>query len=91
MSDCIKQMLQPGTKNKNEQKNVQDKIINVVYLKKTPDEIQFDIDIGKIKSEKQKKILQFIESNEGATIPEIEIFTTAGTTLLSNGAKEGNS
>lgn len=89
LSDCIKQMLQPGTKNKNEQKNVQDKIINVVYLKKTPDEIQFDIDIGKIKSEKQKKILQFIESNEGATIPEIEIFTTGTRGIVKTLEKNG--
>ena len=89
LSDCIKQMLQPGTKNKNEQKNVQDKIINVVYLKKTLDEIQFDIDIGKIKSEKQKKILQFIESNEGATIPEIEIFTTGTRGIVKTLEKNG--
>ena len=34
LSDCIKQMLTPGTKNKNIEKNVQDKKINVVYLKK---------------------------------------------------------
>ncbi len=75
LSDCIKQMLTPGTKSKNNEKNVQDKMINVVYLKKDIEEIQFDIDIGKIKSEKQKKILQFLKSNEGVTIPEIEMFT----------------
>ena len=75
LSDCIKQMLTPGTKSKNNEKNVQDKMINVVYLKKDIEEIQFDIEIGKIKSEKQKKILQFLKSNEGVTIPEIEMFT----------------
>ena len=75
VSDCIKQMLTPGTKSKNTEKNVQDKMINVVYLKKDIEEIQFDIEIGKIKSEKQKKILQFLKSNEGVTIPEIEMFT----------------
>ena len=75
ISDCIKQMLTPGTKNRKVEKNVQDKTINAVYLKKSIDEIQFDIDMGKIKSEKQKKILQFLKSNEGATVPEIEEFT----------------
>ena len=75
VSDCIKQMLTPGTKSKNNEKNVQDKMINVVYLKKDIEEIQFDIEIGKIKSEKQKKILQFLKSNEGVTISEIEMFT----------------
>ena len=34
VSDCIKQMLTPGTKAKDENKNVQDKTINAVYLKK---------------------------------------------------------
>ena len=75
VSDCIKQMLTPGTKSKNNEKNVQDKMINVVYLKKDIEEIQFDIETGKIKSEKQKKILQFLKSNEGVTISEIEMFT----------------
>ena len=31
ISDCIKQMLTPGTKNKNTDKNVKDKLINVIY------------------------------------------------------------
>ena len=75
VSDCIKQMLTPGTKNKNTEKNIQDKMVNVVYLKKDIEEIQFDIEMGKIKSEKQKKILQFLKSNEGVTISEIEMFT----------------
>ena len=75
VSDCIKQMLTPGTKSKKSEKNVQDKTINTVYLKKDIDEIQFDIEMGKIKSEKQKKILQFLKSNEGATVPEIELCT----------------
>ena len=75
VSDCIKQMLTPGTKNKNNEKNIQDKMVNVVYLKKDIEEIQFDIEMGKIKSEKQKKILQFLKSNEGVTISEIEMFT----------------
>ena len=75
VSDCIKQMLTPGTKSKNAERNVQDKTINIVYLKKEIEEIQFDIEIGKIKSEKQKKVLQFLKNNEGVTIPEIETFT----------------
>ena len=64
ISDCIKQMLTPGTKSKKQENNIQDKTINVVYLKKEIDEIQFDIEMGKIKSEKQKKILQFLKSSD---------------------------
>ena len=51
ISDCIKLMLTPGTRGK--EKKAQEKIIRVVYLKKKKDEILFEIDNKKIKSEKQ--------------------------------------
>lgn len=89
ISDCIKQMLTPGTKSKKAEKNVQDKTINVVYLKKDIDEIQFDIEMGKIKSEKQKKILQFLKNNEGATVPEIELFTDGSRSIVKTLEKNG--
>ena len=89
VSDCIKQMLTPGTKSKKSEKNVQDKTINTVYLKKDIDEIQFDIEMGKIKSEKQKKILQFLKSNEGATVPEIELFTDGSRAIVKTLEKNG--
>ena len=89
ISDCIKQMLTPGTKNKKAEKNVQDKTINAVYLKKDIDEIQFDIEMGKIKSEKQKKILQFLKNNEGATVPEIELFTDGSRAIVKTLEKNG--
>ena len=82
ISDCIKQMITPGTKNKKQERNVQDKFINVVYLKKDLDEIDFDIQIGKLKSEKQKKVLQFLKNNEGATISEIETFTGSSRAIV---------
>ena len=34
VSDCIKLMLTPGTRTKNKEKRMQDKKVNVVYLKK---------------------------------------------------------
>lgn len=89
ISDCIKQMLQPGTKSKNEDKNIQDKIINVIYLKKDIEEIQFDIEIGKVKSEKQKKILQFLKDNEGVTVSEIEMFTGGSRAIIKTLEKNG--
>ena len=89
VSDCIKQMLTPGTKSKKSEKNVQDKTIKTVYLKKDIDEIQFDIEMGKIKSEKQKKILQFLKSNEGATVPEIELFTDGSRAIVKTLEKNG--
>lgn len=89
VSDCIKQMLTPGTKNKKASNNIQDKLINVVYLKKDIDETQFDIDMGKIKSEKQKKILQFLKENEGVTVPEIEMFTGGTRAIVKTLEKNG--
>lgn len=87
VSDCIKLMLTPGTRNK--QKIVQDKIINVVYLKKDIEEIEFDIKIGKLKSDKQKRIIQFVKSNEGVTISEIEIFTNCSRAIVNTLVKNG--
>ena len=89
VSDCIKQMLTPGTKSKKQENNIQDKTINVVYLKKEIDEIQFDIEMGKIKSEKQKKILQFLKNNDGVTVPEIEIFTGGTRAIVKTLEKNG--
>ena len=82
VSDCIKLMLTPGTRTKNKEKRIQDKIINTIYLKKDEEEIEFEIEIKKIKSEKQIKILKFIKDNEGVTIPEIEMFTGASRAIV---------
>ena len=89
VSDCIKQMLTPGTKAKDENKNVQDKTINAVYLKKDIEEIEFDIEMQKIKSEKQKKVLQFLKDNEGVTIPEIETYAGGTRAIVKTLEKNG--
>lgn len=89
VSDCIKQILRPGTKSKKEENNIQDKKINVIYLKKDIEEIEFDIEIGKIKSEKQKKVLQFLKDNEEATISEVEVFTEGTRSIIKTLEKNG--
>ena len=89
IADCIKLMLTPGTRTKNKEKRIQDKTINSVYLGKDIEEIEFDIETGKIKSEKQKKILHFVKDNEGATIPEIEMFTDTSRAIVNTLIKNG--
>ena len=89
VSDCIKLMLTPGTRNKNKEKRIQDKTINCVYLKKEIEEIEFEIQTEKIKSEKQKRVLNFIKDNEGATIPEIEMFTDCARGIVNTLVKNG--
>ncbi len=89
IADCIKLMLTPGTRTKNKEKRIQDKTINSVYLRKDIDEIEFEIETGKIKSEKQKKILYFVKDNEGVTIPEIEMFTDTSRAIVNTLIKNG--
>ena len=67
VSECIKLMLTPGTKSKDIEKRTKDRKMNFVYLSQ---DIQ-NIEIEKLRGEKQKKALEFIKNNEGLTIPEI--------------------
>ena len=89
ISDCIKLMLTPGTRNKNKEKRIQDKTINCVYLKKDIEEIEFEIETGKIKSEKQKRLLNFVKDNEGTTVPEIEMFADCARGIVNTLVKNG--
>ena len=82
ISDCIKLMQTPGTRTKNKEKRIQDKTINAVYLKKEYQEIEFEIETNQIKSENHIKILKFVKDNEGATIPEIEMFTNCSRAII---------
>ena len=82
VSDCIRLMQTPGTNAKDVNKRIQDKKINVVYLKKDYEEINFEIETKKIKSEKQIRILNFVKDNEGCTIPDIEAFTDCSRAIV---------
>ena len=89
ISDCIKQMLAPGTKSRKKDRVMQDKMFYAVYLKKDVEEIEFDIETGKIKTEKQKRILQFLKDNEGATVSEIEMLTGGTRAIIKTLEKNG--
>lgn len=82
VSECIKLMQTPGTRTKNISKRVQDKKINVVYLKKNFEEINIDVGSGKIKSDKQIRILNFVNDNEGCTVSDIETFTDCSRAIV---------
>lgn len=58
-------------------------------MKKEKEEIDFAIEMGKIKSEKQKRVLRFIENNEGATVPEIEMLTDCSRAIVNTLVKNG--
>ena len=79
----------PGTKNKIKQNRIQDKKIRCVYLAKTIEEIEFEIEMEKIKSDKYRKILYFVKDNEGATISELEMFTDCSKSNIQTLCKNG--
>lgn len=70
VSDSIKLMLTPGTKNKD--KAIKEKTIQEVYIKKDAEEIKKELNENKIKSIKQQKVLRFLLENGSSTIPNIE-------------------
>lgn len=82
ISDCIKLMLPPGNTTKNFKSRVKDKEANFVYLKKDIEEIELDIEIGKLKSEKQIKLLRFLEKNEGIYIADLEAITEVSRAII---------
>lgn len=85
VSECIKLMLTPGTRNKNKDKRITDKKLNFVYLNIEKKQI----DLQQLRGEKQKKAIEFIMKNEGFTIPEIMEFADASRETINSLAKKG--
>ena len=89
VADCIKLMLPPGTTSKAQQNRVRDKSINFVTLAKQADEIEFDIEIGKIKSDKQIRTLRFLLDNGDALVSDIEMFADSSRAVVNTLCKNG--
>lgn len=89
ISDCIKLMLPPGTGGKEMTNRTKEKVGNFVYLKKDSDEINFDIENGKIKSEKHIRVLKFLMENDGIYISDLEILTDVNRSIFKTIEKNG--
>ena len=89
VADCLRLMLPPGRTSKNILNRVKEKKVNFVTIAKDADEILSDIESGKIKSEKQKNVLEFIINNDSATIQDIELFTDASSNIVKTLVKNG--
>lgn len=89
ISDCIRLMLPPGNTTKNIKNRIKDKTANFVYLKKEIEEIEFDIEEGIIKSEKQKRLLTFLFENEGIHISDLEVLTDTSRSIIKTLEKNG--
>ena len=89
LSDSIKLMLPPGTKTKNIENRIKERTNNFVFLKKSEDEIEFEIEANKIKSEKQIRILRFLMENDAITVSDLEIFTDTSRAIIKTLEKNG--
>lgn len=89
LSDSIKLMLPPGTKTRNMENRIKEKTNNFVYLKKSEEEIEFEIETNKIKSEKQIRILHFLMQNDAITLSDLEIFTDTSKAIIKTLEKNG--
>lgn len=89
ISDCIKLMLPPGTTNKNFNNRVKEKNLNFITLKKDIDEIEEDIETGKIKSDKQIRTLRFVMENGDMTVSELEMFADTTRAVINTLCKNG--
>lgn len=89
LSDCIKLMLPPGTGGKILKNRTKEKTGNFVFLKKDEDEINFLIETGKLKSEKQIRVAKFLLNNDGIYTPDLEVLTEVSQSIFKTMQKNG--
>ncbi len=89
VSDCIKLMLPPGTTTKIVKNRIKEKSVSFVYLKKDVEEIEEALESKKIKSDKQIRLLKFLEQNDGALFSDIELFADVKRSTVNTLEKNG--
>lgn len=89
IADCIKLMLQPGTSTKTFTNRTKEKNLRFVKLNKTIDEIEFDIETKKLKSEKQINALKFLYDKEDVLKTDLETITNTSSVILKTLEKNG--
>lgn len=89
LSDAIKLMLPPGTTSKILENRIKEKTGNFVALKKEKEEIEFEIETGKLKSEKQIRLLRFLIDNDDTYISDLEAFTEVSKEIMKTLEKNG--
>lgn len=87
--DCIKLMLPPGTTTKKIENRVNDKFQKFVYLKKDSSEIEQDIEIRKIKSDKQIRVLKFLMNNGEVSTTDLQEFADVTNSIIKTLEKNG--
>lgn len=84
VSECIKLMLAPGSKSKNKNNRIKNKILNHVYFN-----IPYDnINKSDIKGIKQIELIEFLKNNQGITVSEIENITRISRSTINSLVKK---
>lgn len=89
LSDCLKLMLPPGTTSKVISNRVKEKSLNFVTVLKDADEIETDIEMGKIKSDKQIRTLRFAYENGDMIVSDLELFADTTRAVINTLCKNG--
>ena len=89
ISDAIKLMLPPGATTKNIENRIKDKSLNFVYLKKSKEEIENLFEEGKIKSDKQKRVLNILLQNDEINITDLSLIADASKAVIKTLEKNG--
>ena len=89
ISECMKLMLPPGTTSKNTENRVKEKTARFVYLKKTREDIEEDIEKKVLKSDKQIRTLNFLMQNEEVMTLELITFAESSNSVIKTLEKNG--
>ena len=89
LSEAIKLMLPPGTTSKKIENRIGDRTGNFVKLVKNIEEIESEIEDGKIKSDKQIKILKFLIDNDDVYISDLEDLSGVSKAVMKTLEKNG--
>ena len=89
ISDCIKLMHPPGTTSKNIENRIKDKSMKFVYLLKSYEEIEEDIEKKTLKSEKQIRTIKFLMQNDEVLLSELIAFAESSLSVIKTLEKNG--
>ena len=67
VADCLKLMLPPGRTSKNVDNRIKEKKVNTISLAKSKEEISQILAGNSLRSEKQKRVLEFMLENDNVT------------------------
>ena len=89
VQECIKLMLPPGQASKNLARRTKEKTARFVYIALPKEVIEEDLKSGKVKSEKHKKLLEFLINNDGMDVSDLEAVTEVSKAVMKTVEKNG--